>query len=154
MATLARSMPQFGLLIALILLPMQMPRGRPDTTREHAALRTKRDGARADNAFRLRRPGGPLPGCRFRSDLAAVRGTRYDQHRPVWHRAVTIPQNHRSDGVKAGLTVNGWRYHGTQDSTLRRDGTWREVHRQARARFEWRLRYRSFYCCTPPCRAI
>ena len=37
LGTLARSMPQFGLLLMLVLLPLQMLSGGVDAAREHAA---------------------------------------------------------------------------------------------------------------------
>lgn len=58
LATLARSMPQFGMLIVLVLLPLQMLVGKRDTAREftahragHHAASQVRTGSASSNLF-------------------------------------------------------------------------------------------------------
>ena len=61
LATIARSMPQFGLLLILVLLPLRDAVGRHDAAREHARGRSVPDAGRADDALHHAQPGDPLP---------------------------------------------------------------------------------------------
>ena len=60
MATLARSMPQFGLLMLLTLLPLQMLSGGLTPRESMPAVRPERDAGRTDHPLRVRVPGDPL----------------------------------------------------------------------------------------------
>ncbi len=61
MATLARSMPQFGMLAALILLPLQLLSGNSTPRAKHAPVGAGGDAGRANHALRRRRLGHPVP---------------------------------------------------------------------------------------------
>ncbi len=61
LGTVARSMPQLGLLMIIILLPLQMLSGGMHAAREHARIGAEHHAGGADHPFRLARPGHSLP---------------------------------------------------------------------------------------------
>jgi ABC-2 type transporter len=78
MATVARSMPQFGLLMMLTIMPLQMLSGGGHTAREYARVRAESDAAGTNHAFRFCGPGHSLPGSRPCHRVAATPGI--DRH--------------------------------------------------------------------------
>ncbi|MCD7897838.1 MAG: ABC transporter permease [Planctomycetaceae bacterium] len=79
LATLARSMPQFGMLLILVLLPMQMLSGGSTPKRKHARTGPVHHAPRPDNALRPDRPGRFVSWRRHRRSLDLL--PRLDSHR-------------------------------------------------------------------------
>ena len=75
LATIARSMPQFGLLLMLVLLPLQMLSGGSTPRESMPGVRPAGHAGGADHPFRHARPGDPLPRRGPRRGVAAI-------HRP------------------------------------------------------------------------
>ena len=86
LATLARTMPQFGMLLVLVLLPLQLLSGGSTPLREHALLRADGHAGRAHLPLRVGRAGHPLPGSGPGRGLATVPG-----HRPGSARCCSCP---------------------------------------------------------------
>ena len=99
LATVGRTMPQFALLLILVLFPMQMLSGRLHAVREHALGPPEGDARGADHSLRLAEPGHHLPRRRAGRRVAAVRGARPDRRRPVCPVAGPFPEDHRGDGM-------------------------------------------------------
>ncbi len=70
MATVSKSMPQFGLLMMLILIPLQMLSGGKYTTRKHARNYSKYHVDCNDNAFCNIGASNFIPKCRIGCGLA------------------------------------------------------------------------------------
>ena len=100
MATLARSMPQFGMLLVLVLLPLQMLSG--GTTPRDAPVRAGHHAGRARISWA--RPGHSLPGRESTSSEALPRPGP-DRHRAVHVFAGPLSQYPQPDGRKYSLPL-------------------------------------------------
>jgi hypothetical protein len=98
LGTVARSMPQMGLLMLITLLPLQMLSGGY-TPRAHARTGARHHAGRADHPFRVIRTGHSLPRGRFQHRLAAVSRPDRDRQRLFRTGAEPLPQNYRLDGL-------------------------------------------------------
>ena len=65
MGTMARSMPQLGLLVILVLLPLQMLSGGSTPPRKYAADGAGHYADHADDTLCQPRAGHSLPWCRI-----------------------------------------------------------------------------------------
>src|SRR5690606_20036086 len=70
--------------------------GRLDAAREHAGNPAEPDAGRADDALRVGQPGDPVPWCRIRRGLAAVRGDLRNRLRVLRDRAAALSQDDRA----------------------------------------------------------
>jgi hypothetical protein len=74
LATIARTMPQLGLLFILVTGAAQPALGNEHAAREYAAVAAHHHGSLAVDPFRVLRAGDPLPRGGFRCGLASIRG--------------------------------------------------------------------------------
>jgi ABC-type transport system involved in multi-copper enzyme maturation permease subunit len=103
LGTLARSMPQFGLLLMLVLLPLQMLSGGSDAAREHAGAGAVDHGAGAHHPLRRLLAGDSLPRCRHWGGLASLCRAWLDRSGTVRPVAGAVSQGDQSDGVTTGM---------------------------------------------------
>ncbi len=100
MATLARSMPQFGMLLVLVLLPLQLLSGGSTPRESMPELVQDVMLAAPTTHFVVARPGHPLPRRRPRRGLAAVPRARRDRRGVLRHRPDPLSQDHRNDDMR------------------------------------------------------
>ena len=105
LATLARSMPQFGLLLMLVLLPLQMLSGGMTPRESMPEIVQNLMLAAPDDALRHAQPGGPLPRRRVRDGVAAVHRPRRHRHSVVRPGARPFPQGCRRNGLAAATLI-------------------------------------------------
>ena len=103
LGTVARSMPQLGLLYMLVYMPMNMLSGSNTPLESMPPWLATVDAGLALDAFRVVRAGDPLSRRRHRRGLAAIRPRRADR-RPV------LRARHRALPLRRGAgDVRGWR---------------------------------------------
>ena len=102
LATFARTMPQFALLMIMVLLPLQMLSGGMTPRESMPAVRSADHAGGAHHPFRHAGPGHPVPRRGAGGRLAAVPRPRPDRRNLVQYRPRSLPQDHRVDGVKGG----------------------------------------------------
>lgn len=105
MGTIARSMPQLGLLMILVLLPLQCFPAVPRRAK-YAAGGAGYYADHADDAFCQPCPGDSLSRRRFEYRLAAVPDPAGDRRRVLPDSAVTLQKNDWHNGVNI---IAGWR---------------------------------------------
>ena len=99
LATFARTMPQFALLMIMVLLPLQMLSGGM-TPRESMPEWVQQVMLAAPTThFVMLVPGDPVPRRGDRGRLAAVPRTSRHRHGPLRRRTGPLPQDHWHHGV-------------------------------------------------------
>ena len=99
LATFARTMPQFALLMIMVLLPLQMLSGGM-TPRESMPEWVQQIMLGAPTThFVMLAQGILFRGAGLERRLAAIPRPRRDRRDLVQYRAGTLPQDHRDDGV-------------------------------------------------------
>jgi ABC-2 type transport system permease protein len=104
-ATAARNMPQFGLLMVLIMLPLRLLSG--SVTPRESMPRVVQDLMQVapTTHFGIRRPGDSVPRRWFWRSLAAIPGVVCHRFGPFRDFAGQVPRNDRPDGLKRRLDV-------------------------------------------------
>ena len=111
LATFARTMPQFALLMIMVLLPLQMLDGGM-TPRESMPQFVQQIMLGAPTThFVMLAQGILFRGGGLERRLAAVPRPRPDRRNLVQYRPRSLPQDHRVDGVR-GVDIHG---HDSQD---------------------------------------
>ena len=102
MGTLARSMPQFGLLMMLVLLPLQMLSGGVTPRESMPVFVQTVMEAGTDHPFCRPVAGYFIPRCRNRCGLAPVYCADPDRCDPVFAGPFPLSQDHLLDGLSMG----------------------------------------------------
>lgn len=102
MGTIARSMPQLGLLVILVLLPLQMLSGGSTPRESMPQMVQDIMLTMPTTHFVSLAQANSLPGCRIRNRLAAVPDADGNWRRVFHHRAAAIQEDDWDNGVRKG----------------------------------------------------
>ena len=99
MGTAARSMPQFGILVILVVLPLQMLSGASTPARKHARIRAADHVGCSDHAFRLALPGDLVSRRRLLKSCGRSSSRWRSLESFSLRSPGSVPEGHQYDGV-------------------------------------------------------
>ena len=99
LGTIARSMPQFGLLLMLVLLPLQMLSGGTSPRESMPEVIQYLMLAAPNTHFVMLAQAILYRGAGFRRSVAAIRQNRRDRRNPVRPVARALPPHHQHHGM-------------------------------------------------------
>ena len=99
LGTVARSMQQFGIIVILVLIPLDVLSGGMTPQDSMPQIHPVADDRGADHAFRQFLPGYPLSWRRTGHCMAGVLASAGPRRRLLWFERVVFPQSHDENGV-------------------------------------------------------